>query len=92
MKVAEEWFTCTVGWVGPASDSTDGTNPVIYIILDDNAGSFANQWFFAADNAKTEMLAVALMARSLNRPVAADLDVPNPGGVPYTQINRLYLT
>ena len=88
-----EWLTCTVGWVGVAADSTDGPNPVTYMILNDNApGSFANQWFFAPDNAKTEMLAVALMARSLNRPVNVDVDPPNPGGTPYTQINRLYMS
>jgi hypothetical protein len=61
-------------------------------LLNDSAGSFANQWFFAADNAKAEMLAVALMARSLNRPVSVNLNPPNPGGNPYSQINRLYMT
>ena len=87
-----EWLTCTVGWVGVAADSTDGPNPVTYIILNDNGGSFSNQWFFAPDVAKDEMLAVALMARSLNRPVNVDVDPPNAGGVPYTQINRMYMS
>ena len=86
-----EWLTCTVGWVGVASDSTDSPNPVTYMVLNDNAGSFANTFFFAADNAKTEMLAVALMARSLNCPVQVDVNPPNPGGTPSTQINRLYM-
>jgi hypothetical protein len=90
--VAQEWKTCTVGWVGPAADGSETPDPVIYINLTDTAGGFKEFWFFAADNAKTEMLAVALMARALGRPVQAAVDVPNPGGTPYTQIYRLYVT
>jgi uncharacterized membrane protein len=88
-----EWKTCTVGWVGPAANSTDGPNPVVYIGLAPNDNSFDECWFFAADNAKTEMLAVALAARSLNRPVWAAIDPPNlPAYTPYTEIYRLYMT
>jgi hypothetical protein len=90
--MAQEWKTCTVGWVGPAADGSDGPEPVVYISLTDTAGSFNGFWFFAADNAKTEMLAVALMARALGKPVQAAVDVPNAGGNPYTQVYRLYLT
>lgn len=91
--MAEEWVICTVGWVGAAADSTDGPNPVIYIGLTDtaNSPSFSDQWFYAADNAKTEMLAVALMARAIGRTVSASLDAPNAVGTPYTQLHRLYM-
>jgi hypothetical protein len=68
-----------------------GPNPATYIILNDNAGSFAHQWFFTVGKAKTEMLAVALMTRNLNCPVQADVNPPNPGDTPSTQINRPYL-
>ena len=59
-----------------------------------------NRWngamaFYAADSSKREMLAVALMARSLNRPVTAEVDAPNvnPDGSqgPLTMYHRLYL-
>ena len=89
--MAEEWKSCTVGWVGPAADGSETSEPVIYINLTDTGGAFNQFWFFAADNAKTEMLAVALMARALGLPVQAAIDSPNPGGSPYTQIYRLYL-
>jgi hypothetical protein len=47
--------------------------------------------FYAAANARQEMLAVALSAISLGLGVNANLDAPNSGGTPYTQIHRFYL-
>jgi hypothetical protein len=87
-------YTCTVGMAVPAADATeDAHSPVIYISLTDQGGAFNDRVFFAADATKDEMLAVALTAISLNnRPVYAEVDPPNPGGVPYTQTYRLYLT
>jgi hypothetical protein len=82
---------CTVDQVGPASNGTETAVPVIYIMLTDDGNAFNNQWFYAAQDGKNEMLAVALMARSLGRQVSASIDLPNPAGVPYTAIYRLYL-
>jgi hypothetical protein len=83
--------TCSVGWVGPAEDS-NYTPPVgVFIILNASDGTFNNQWFYAADGMQREMLAVALMARSLNRDVAAWVDAPNTSGSPYTAIHNLYM-
>jgi hypothetical protein len=59
--------------------------------LDDQAGAFHNQWFFAPQNAKSEMLAVAMSAITTGNPVNATLNPPNAAGSPYTQILRLYL-
>jgi hypothetical protein len=86
-----EWKTCTVGMVGPAADGTETPDPVVYINMSAQDNSFTGQWFYASQNAKNEMLAVALMARNLSRNVNANVDTPNAGGVPYTAIHRLYL-
>jgi hypothetical protein len=83
---------CTVGGVGPASDANETSPPVIYVQLTDAANAWpANQWFYAADVAKREILAVALTARSLNLPVTVSVEAPNPSGSPYTPIYRMYL-
>jgi hypothetical protein len=50
-----------------------------------------DQSFYAAAYAKQEMLAVALYAISLGLGVNANLDAPNSGGTPYTQIHRFHL-
>jgi len=84
-------YSCTVNAAGPASDGAETVPPTIYIDLTDNAGSFARQWFFAAANAKNEMLAVALAAISSQRTVSGALDPPNANNSPFTQIYRLYL-
>jgi hypothetical protein len=86
-----EWVTCVVNRAGPASDGTETPTPVIYINLTDQAGSFANQWFYTAPNARNEMLAVALSAISLGKTVTTALDPPSAGGSPYTQVYRLYI-
>jgi hypothetical protein len=85
------WFTCTVNAAGPASDATETAVPVIYINLTDQGGSFTDNWFFAADNSKQQMLAVALNAISLGATVQMGGDPPNASNNPFTQIDRLYL-
>ena len=89
--MAENIFVCTVNGAGPAMDGTQYPPPVVLIDLSDQAGSFGNQWFYAPASAKDEMLAVALAAISLGRSVSATVELPNAGGVPFTQIYRLYL-
>jgi len=54
------WFTCKVNRVGPASDGGETSTPVIYINLTDQAGAFNRYWFYAAENSRSQMLAVAL--------------------------------
>jgi hypothetical protein len=88
----QAWYVCTVNEVGPAADATETAQPVIYINLTDVSGSFTGQWFFAAENARTEMLAVALSAISLGKQVTTALDQPNTGGSPYTQCYRMYVS
>ena len=82
------FFSCTVNEIGPAADGAETAEPVIYMNLTDTAGSFANQWFYAAERAKTQMLSVGLAAMSANRPVEAAIDTPN---VPYSSVRRMYL-
>jgi hypothetical protein len=82
------FFTCTVNEIGPAADGAETAEPVIYINLTDTGGSFANQWFYAAERSKTQMLSVGLAAMSTNRPVEAAIDTPN---VPYSSVRRMYL-
>jgi hypothetical protein len=87
---------CTVGQVGVAADGTETPAPAIYLQLTDGQNRWNGvKWFFAADSSKREILAVALMARSLNRSVTAEVDAPNvnPDGSqgPLTVCHRLYL-
>jgi hypothetical protein len=89
--VPEVLQSCIVNNAGPAADSADPVPPAVYINLTDSGGTFVNQWFYAAENSKSQMLAVALTAISLQTTVACVLDPPNPGNNPYTQIYRLYL-
>lgn len=89
--MAQEWYSCTVNQVGPAADGTDTPPPTVYLMLSDTAGSFNYQWFYAAENSRNQMLAVALAAISLGRHVTAALGVPSPTGLPYPQCYRLYL-
>jgi len=82
------FFSCTVNEIGPAADGTETASPVIYINLTDTGGSFANQWFYAAERSKAQMLSVGLAAMSTNRQVEVALDTPN---VPYSSVTRMYL-
>lgn len=86
-----EWVVCKVNNAGPAADGTLTVAPDVYINLTDNAGTFSGQWFFAANNCKSQMLAVALAAISLQTTVGCILDPPNQNNSPFTQIYRLYL-
>jgi hypothetical protein len=82
------FFSCTVNEIGPAADGTETANPVIYVNLTDTAGSFVNQWFYAAEKSKAQMLSVGLAAMSTNSQVEAAIDTPN---VPYSSVTRMYL-
>jgi hypothetical protein len=82
------FFSCIVNEVGPAANGTETPEPVIYLNLTDTGGSFANQWFHAAEKAKAQMLSVGLAAMSTNRPVEAAIDTPT---VPYSSVSRMYL-
>jgi hypothetical protein len=85
------WYTCTVNSAGPAADATGFANGAVYINLTDSAGSFSQQWFYAADNSKSQMLAVTLAAINAGAQVQMEADAPNPNNAPLTQINRLYI-
>jgi hypothetical protein len=85
------WYTCTVNQVGPAIDGTETPEPVVYINLTDKAGSFANTWFYAGAGAQNQMLAVGIAAINGNKTVQMGGAAPNPGGNPYTAVERLYL-
>jgi hypothetical protein len=85
------WFTCTVNNAGPASDANETPIPAIYINLTDQGGSFANKWFYAADNSKQQMLAVALNAMTVGASVQMGGDPPNDNNNPFTRIDRLYV-
>lgn len=85
------FVNCTVNEAGPAADGGEYAPPVVYINLTDPGGAFSGQWFYAAENARNEMLAVALSAIGLGKKVTADADPPVAGGTPYTQIYRLYI-
>jgi hypothetical protein len=82
------FFSCTVNEIGPAADGTETANPVIYMNLTDTGGSFVNQWFYAAEASKTQMLSVGLAAMSANRQVEVAIDNPH---VPYSSVARMYL-
>lgn len=89
-----EFVRCRVNQVGPAGNGTETPVPVIYINLTQmpkEKGTFDAQWFFCTAAAKDQMLAVALSAISLGMLVEANLDPPNPGGSPYTEVYRLYI-
>jgi hypothetical protein len=86
LSLPKPWYNCTINNVGPAADA--GPRLVVYINLTDEGGAFVNRWFFAADNSKSEMLAVALTAVSLGATVlVATADPPDE----YTQISRIYI-
>jgi hypothetical protein len=91
--MAEIIVTCTVIQAGAGGDGSEGPNPVIYILLNDVAGSFVGgaKNFVAADLAKREILAVALAAITGQKRVQAVLDPPNPANNPYTFLYRLFL-
>jgi hypothetical protein len=85
------WYTCNVNNVGPATDGTETADPVVYINLTDTAGSFNEQWFYAANGGQNQMLAVALAAMNGQKRVNVAATAPNAGGSPYTSVTRMYL-
>jgi hypothetical protein len=88
-------FTCNVNQVGPVADASDASetpSPTIYLNLTDVAGTFDHTWFYAANNAKREMLATALAAISTQSQIRAALDIPAGQDVtPHPQCYRLYI-
>jgi hypothetical protein len=85
-------FTCTVNEAGPVSNATETQSPTVYFQLTDLGGSFNFTWFFAANSAKREMLAVALAAISTQSQVRAEVDVPTGQDTnPHPQCYRLYI-
>jgi len=89
--MAENWYTCVVTGAGPATDGTETADPVIYIQLTDVNNAFSNYWFYASENSRNEMLAVALAAMSTGKRVTAAADEPVSSNATYTRIYRLYL-
>jgi hypothetical protein len=88
---APAYYTCSVNRAGPVADASDTTRPAIYLNLTDDSGTFDNQWFVAAENARAEMLAVAVAAITYDKKVNAVLVPPGSGGSPFTPVLRLYL-
>jgi hypothetical protein len=82
-------FICTVNQTGPAVGAGVTPDPTIEFSLTDSKGSFTNTWFFAAQSAKNQMLAVALAAISTQSQVNAWVDAPQQSGM--TQCYALYL-
>ena len=85
------WYTCTVNKAGPAADARETSAPVVYINLTDNAGAFANMWFYAADGDQNQMLAVALAAINGGKRVEVNATPPNSENDPITPITRFYI-
>lgn len=90
--MATEYLTCSVSEAGPSMNSNETALPVIMICLTDSGGKFSNTWFYAAQDAKTQMLAVALAAISTGSQVNALVDVPTgPDTEPHPQCYILYI-
>lgn len=70
------WFTCTMN---SAQVDAYQTSPTVSVGLTDVGGSFGNTAFTVPDQAKREMLAVALAAISTQAKVYALLDPPAAG-------------
>jgi hypothetical protein len=87
------WYQCTVNRVGPAAYASETAQPVIYINLTDTDtdAAFEDQWYYAAENSRHEILATALAAIAGGKNVQVAADPPNPGGAPYTEASRLYI-
>jgi hypothetical protein len=85
------WYQCTVNEVGPASDASETSPPVIYINLSDAGGSFANTWFYAANGIQNQALHVGIAAISGRKRVQVGATAPNSENNPFTEINRMYL-
>lgn len=82
-------YNCTVLRAGTAANGKETSSPVIYIMLTDAGGAFANYWFYAAESSKREMLTVALAAIASGAPVNVLVDIPKSDNSPLTRIDRL---
>lgn len=85
------FYQCTVNEAGPSSIASEAPPPAVYISLTDTAGSFPATWFYAASTIQDLALDVAIAAITNKKNVEVDATPPNPGGNPYTGINRIYL-
>jgi hypothetical protein len=88
------WYTCRVNGVGPAADGTETPDGTVYINVTDTAsppGFQGGQWFYCADNSKSQMLAVAIAAISIGATVEFGAVPPNANNTPFTEVSRLYL-
>jgi len=84
------WYKCLVNEVGPVSDSSETPDLVVYINLTDEAGSFANTWFYAANGIQNQLLDVGIAAINGRKDVEVAATAPHPGNQPYTDISRIY--
>ena len=75
-------YICTVNLAGPADDGN------IYIMLSSTPPAFTARWFIALPIQQKAMLATALTAISLQRPVQAYIQDPAD---PYSQVLKLYV-
>lgn len=89
--MAQQSFTCTVNNAGASVGGPETPDPQIYFNLTDTGGSFAGQWFFAANKAKQEMLAVTLAAVSTQSSVFVWLDPPVAGSSNLTQCYTMHI-
>ena len=67
--------------------------PVVYVLLTPTEGNAfpADSYFYVAEQAKREVLAVALSAITSRRIVNAGLELPPSGGAPYTVCDGMFL-
>jgi hypothetical protein len=72
--MAAAWFNCTIG--GAQVDAYGVSPPVVSVVLTDLGGSFGPTGFPVPDEAKHEILAVALAAISTKSQVSALVDPP----------------
>jgi hypothetical protein len=91
-------YICTVVAAGPNTNDSAGVIPappfpMVLFWLSDTKGTFSSVRFYAADNAKNQMLAVALAAISNECYVQIDADaVPTGGGTPHAfQIYNMHI-
>lgn len=90
-------YLCTVVAAGPNSNDSAGVSPappfpMALFWLSEINGAFTSVRFYAADNAKNQMLAVALAAISNQCYVQIDADAVPTGGHPYAyQIYNMHI-
>jgi hypothetical protein len=90
-KANMPWYRCKVNEVGPASDGTETSAPVVYVNLTDTGGAFTSTWFYAASGIQDQVLAVAIAAINSSLNVEMGATAPVAGNSPFTDIQNLYL-